>query len=1205
MKVLELHLLAYGPFTGKTLDLSQGSEGLHLVYGPNEAGKSSALRALGVLLYGVPERTLDDFRHARTELRVGARLRGAEGDELQCYRRKGRKNTLLDAAGSPLAEERLQRLLGGVAKPLFERLFGIDHQALVSGGQALLLERGREAEALFGTGLGSTSVQALLSSFEQEAQSLFAPRASKPALNAGLSRLSELEREQRDLSLSVRHWDEARKAVEKSTSELLAIDQQLADAARRRHSLERIRRSLPGLAKRRHLREQIAALGEVPSLEDDVSQRREAALTTHRVALEGRAKAEARLKGLRADIAGLEVSGELLAESDGIDELRDRLGGYLKASRDKPGLIESRLTLLEQARQRFTEIRADLRLDAIETLRPMLSRRRRATELGGRREALVSAVRQATENRQAAAEKLGKKREQLDALPEPIADVVLRQALSEAIGEGRRAGDLDSALAQATARSIQHQAACERELQALGLWRGSLSELATAALPSTQTLARYRSGFDALDDEAGRLNERITDAQHEQREIETALRALQLSGEVPTEGQLQAARERRDQGWRLLKRQWIDQEDIAVEARSYATDVSLPEAFEQGLAHADEVADRLRRESHRVHEQASAQAKLEACRQRCSDAASALEQIRRQREELETSWHALWAELSIEPLPATEMLTWVEQVMRLREKIVQGNELRASAHALAISREDQASTLIRALSACGQPLPTEALQQPMQHSSVQTSSPSALQPAMQSQGTQGALRPLLEYAESCLDALERGASLRAGLEKEVAEFEETLQMLGREVSRSEQDLAGWTADWAALMRELRLQDQATPAEVSDYLQAIADGLGLVDDAAKIEIRIHAIEREAEDFERDVRGLLERLAPNLARRPVGEAMHQLAAQLTEQRAAKSRLDELNKQMIQAEHEIRDANGVLSSADAVLAELCQQAGCDSVDGLEAVERRFLDRRRLINQLREVETELIDNGDGLSLEGLEAEAAEIDRDAVIAELAALDQRIDRELKPQRELIFEQKLSAEGQFQAMAGSDEASALAEQVQQTLSELRGQAERYIRLRLAARLLRDEIEAFRRKHRDPILTQASRYFSKLTCASLIGVETDFDDSDQPILVGVRANGERLRVEAMSTGTRDQLYLALRLAALEHYAQSAAPLPLIVDDILIQFDDERSRATLEALVEFSATTQVILFTHHGRVVEQARGLERAAASVFVHELDRQAG
>lgn len=57
MKILQLNLLAFGPFTDTPIDLSEGKEGFHLVFGPNEAGKSSALRALRQMVFGIPERS--------------------------------------------------------------------------------------------------------------------------------------------------------------------------------------------------------------------------------------------------------------------------------------------------------------------------------------------------------------------------------------------------------------------------------------------------------------------------------------------------------------------------------------------------------------------------------------------------------------------------------------------------------------------------------------------------------------------------------------------------------------------------------------------------------------------------------------------------------------------------------------------------------------------------------------------------------------------------------------------------------------------------------------------------------------------------------------------------------------------------------------------------------------------------------------------
>ena len=71
MKLLKLNLKAVGPFSSAVLDLSAGQHGLHLIYGPNEAGKTSALRAISHLLFGFPHLSADNFVHPNEQLRVG------------------------------------------------------------------------------------------------------------------------------------------------------------------------------------------------------------------------------------------------------------------------------------------------------------------------------------------------------------------------------------------------------------------------------------------------------------------------------------------------------------------------------------------------------------------------------------------------------------------------------------------------------------------------------------------------------------------------------------------------------------------------------------------------------------------------------------------------------------------------------------------------------------------------------------------------------------------------------------------------------------------------------------------------------------------------------------------------------------------------------------------------------------------------------
>ena len=88
--------------------------------------------------------------------------------------------------------------------------------------------------------------------------------------------------------------------------------------------------------------------------------------------------------------------------------------------------------------------------------------------------------------------------------------------------------------------------------------------------------------------------------------------------------------------------------------------------------------------------------------------------------------------------------------------------------------------------------------------------------------------------------------------------------------------------------------------------------------------------------------------------------------------------------------------------------------------------------------------------------------------------------------------------------------------------------------------------------------------------------------------------------MSAGTRDQLYLALRLGYLEHRLDCHEPMPFFVDDILVHFDDDRALATMEVLAELSHKTQVIFFTHHQHLVELAEA-NLSGKELFLHHLD----
>ena len=162
MKLNKLILKAYGHFSDTELDFSSALAGLHIVHGPNETGKSTALRALKGLFFGIPERTADNFMHNYDQLLIGGCLKAEDGEQLTFYRRKKRVGDLLTAGMEQLDPVLLARFLQGIEPTLFDSLYGIDQETLVSGGRDILEQKGDVGQALFAAGAGLSSLHAII-----------------------------------------------------------------------------------------------------------------------------------------------------------------------------------------------------------------------------------------------------------------------------------------------------------------------------------------------------------------------------------------------------------------------------------------------------------------------------------------------------------------------------------------------------------------------------------------------------------------------------------------------------------------------------------------------------------------------------------------------------------------------------------------------------------------------------------------------------------------------------------------------------------------------------------------------------------------------------------------------------------------------------------------------------------------------------------
>ena len=225
MKIRQLFLKAFGPFTNTTLDFS-GSANLHVVYGPNEAGKSSALRAMADLRYGIHPRSTDGFIHGPTNLRLAGVFEDAARRSVGLARRKGNKDTLLLAdfttgepiAGSQVAPDVLLALTGGVAREQFVTMYGLDSVHLRQGGEMLIRGEGELGAALFEASTGSAGIKAILETLQADAKKYFAARGTTTVLVEAARQLDEARQRYKEALTKPEQWKALNRAHEDALS---------------------------------------------------------------------------------------------------------------------------------------------------------------------------------------------------------------------------------------------------------------------------------------------------------------------------------------------------------------------------------------------------------------------------------------------------------------------------------------------------------------------------------------------------------------------------------------------------------------------------------------------------------------------------------------------------------------------------------------------------------------------------------------------------------------------------------------------------------------------------------------------------------------------------------------------------------------------------------------------------------------------------
>ncbi|MGH7153246.1 MAG: ATP-binding protein [Acetobacteraceae bacterium] len=271
MRLRRLELVRYGHLTDAVLDFPEGAL-LHVVLGANEAGKSTALSAIGDALFGFRHRSDYDFLHGGPNLRIEFTLQATDGTTVHYIRRKGRRDTLRDGHDDVIPEAALQPFLRGATRELFEQAFGLNAARLREGATELRRSGGETGESLL-AGLGLLNVRQALERIDSEAKALVGDGRGRRRLAEAVENYDKARRQSEECAIPPRDWDAAVRAEAETGKALEEIQEKELELRTESSRLHRVRRIAGILAQLGDTRDRLTVLADAPILPQDTKQR--------------------------------------------------------------------------------------------------------------------------------------------------------------------------------------------------------------------------------------------------------------------------------------------------------------------------------------------------------------------------------------------------------------------------------------------------------------------------------------------------------------------------------------------------------------------------------------------------------------------------------------------------------------------------------------------------------------------------------------------------------------------------------------------------------------------------------------------------------------------------------------------------------------------------------------------------------------------
>jgi uncharacterized protein YhaN len=460
------------------------------------------------------------------------------------------------------------------------------------------------------------------------------------------------------------------------------------------------------------------------------------------------------------------------------------------------------------------------------------------------------------------------------------------------------------------------------------------------------------------------------------------------------------------------------------------------------------------------------------------------------------------------------------------------------------------------------------------------------------------VRPSLEevdQAEAMVEAVQEAIHLWQPAQQRYQECREVTELSQRELAQAEKNMAEaqkmlqeTEQQWLSWLSQTGLAESLTPNSALEVMERIRSLRQQAASLREMESRLEVLGRLVQDYREETTSIAQQLAvSDISTEDVEAVVHKLVAELEREEEVQRSREAHQQQLMEYKGELEQINVQLQQVEKELRGLFTEGGATEESNFRQranlYEQRLTARAAVKQHLRNLEnlggrdhdqTRFQEELQGSSPERLQAEGDELQQEVQELEdkLASLQEQFGR-LDERREQL--------------ESAEELSVLRQRSEGLLAELGEAANRWSALTICLRFLQEARRIYEKERKQPVVRESEHFFRSITNGRYEAIVAPHGEETIEV---VSTNGSRYELDVLSRGTAEQLYLSLRFGYIREFGRRARPLPVVMDDILVNFDPQRAQASINTIMELADRNQILFFTCHPETVALIKEIEQ---------------